>query len=108
MHLERHAPLPGDRIAALKAFHNAGIFTWVSLEPTLSAEHSLAVVRATHGFVDLCKVGKANYLGEYGKAIDWPDYTHRMIDLLAREGAAHYIKNDLQGYPNPLRVPQHH
>jgi hypothetical protein len=41
------------------------------------------------------------------------DYTQRMIDLLGRLGAAHYIKRDLQpylpeGYHNPLRVPQHH
>ena len=31
---ERNAALPDDRIAALQAFHSAGIFTWVSLEPT--------------------------------------------------------------------------
>jgi DNA repair photolyase len=33
---EQAAPLPGDRIAALRAFHLAAIFTWVSLEPVLS------------------------------------------------------------------------
>jgi hypothetical protein len=109
---ERFAALPADRIAALKAFHDGGIFTWVSLEPTLDTGASLASVQATHRFVDLYKVGKANYLGAYGKAIDWADYTRRMIDLLARLGARHYIKKDLQpylpdGYHNPLRVPQH-
>src|SRR6516165_3848882 len=59
---ERNAPLPADRIKALKKFHAAGIFTWVSLEPTLDVEASLAIVRATHSFVDLFKVGRANYL----------------------------------------------
>jgi hypothetical protein len=93
--------------------HKHGVFTWVSLEPTLSAEHSLAVVEATHGFVDLYKVGKANYLKEYSKKIDWRDYTLRMIELLDRLGKKHYIKRDLQrylpeGYANPLRVPHHH
>jgi DNA repair photolyase len=110
---ERNAPLPSDRIAALKAFFESGIFTWVSLEPTLHIEVSLAIVRATHEFVDLYKVGRANYCGTLTKQTDWRTYTLRMIDLLTQLGKAHYIKQDLQpylppGYHNPLRVPQHH
>lgn len=109
---ERAAALPGDRIEALKRFHEAGIFTWVSLEPTLDTEASLAIVEATHGFVDLYKVGRANYL-PMTKHTDWRSYTLRMIDLMGRVGANHYIKRDLQeylpeGYHNPLRIPQHH
>lgn len=110
---ERRAALPGDRLRALRAFHDRGIFTWVSLEPTLDVEASLAVVEATHDFVDLYKVGRANYLKEITRTTDWRDYTLRMIDLLNRVGAKHYIKHDLQpylpaGYANPLRIPQHH
>ena len=30
---ERNAALPGDCLAALRAFHERGIFTWVSLSP---------------------------------------------------------------------------
>lgn len=110
---ERKAALPGDRIATLKAFHAAGIFTWVSLEPTLDIESSLEIVRATHGFVDLFKVGRANYLKELTKTTDWKGYTERMIELMAQLGQRHYIKKDLQGYlpegySNPLRVAQHH
>jgi hypothetical protein len=109
---ERHAAMPADRLAALRAFHDAGIYTWVSLEPTLDCESSLAIVQETHGFVDLFKVGRANYLPMTGKT-DWRDYTLRMVDLLQRLDAPHYIKRDLQpflpaDYPNPLRVPQHH
>lgn len=109
---ERHAALPGDRLDALKAFHARGVFTWVSLEPTLDVESSLAIVEATHGFVDLYKVGRVNYL-PMTKTTDWRDYTLRMLDLMNRLDARHYIKKDLQpflppGYPNPLRVPQHH
>ena len=92
---ERNAALPGDRIAALKAFHAAGIFTWVSLEPTLDVESSLALVDETHSFVDLYKVGRANYLKEITRTTDWRDYTLRMIDALRRVGARHYIKKDL-------------
>jgi len=110
---ERNAASPDDRIAALKAFHEKGIFTWVSLEPTLDVESSLAIVEATHGFVDLFKIGRANYLGEYTRTTDWRDYTLRMIDLCQRLGVKHYIKRDLQqylpaGYSNPMRVAQHH
>lgn len=109
---ERNAAEPDDRMAALRAFHDAGIFTWVSLEPTLDIDASLAIVRATHKFVDLFKVGRVNYL-PMTKTTDWRDYTLRMIDLLNQLGARHYFKRDLQGflpdgYPNPLRVPQHH
>lgn len=110
---ERAAPLPADRIAALRAFHEAGIFTWVSLEPTLDVTASLAIVAATHRFVDLYKIGRANYVPTITKVVDWRDYTLRMIELCQRLGVKHYIKRDLQphlppGYSNPLRVPQHH
>jgi DNA repair photolyase len=109
---ERNAALPGDRLAALKAFHERGIFTWVSLEPTLDIEASLAVVDATHEFVDLYKIGRANYLKEITRTTDWRGYTLRMIDKLQALGKRHYIKADLQpflpaGYFNPLRVAQY-
>jgi len=110
---ERNAAPPDDRIATLKAFYDRGVFTWVSLEPTLDVESSLAIVEATHGFVDLYKIGRANYLKELTRTTDWEDYTHRMIELCGKLGVAHYIKKDLQpylpaGYNNPLRIQQHH
>lgn len=109
---ERGAALPGDRIATLRKFHERGIFTWVSLEPTIDVESSLSIVDATHQFIDLYKVGRVNYL-KITKTTDWETYTHRMIEKLQRLGKAHYIKKDLQpflpaGYHNPLRVAQHH
>lgn len=109
---EPGAALPGDRIAALKEFHRRGIYTWVSLEPTLDVESSLAIVRRTHRFVDLYKVGRVNYI-PMSKTTDWRDYTLRMIDLLHKLGAEHYIKRDLwphlpPNYPNPMRRQQHH
>ena len=109
---EPQAAPPADRLEALRRFHEAGIFTWVSLEPTLDVASSLEIVRETHRFVDLFKVGRVNYL-PMTKTTDWRDYTLRMIDLLRGLSVAHYVKKDLQaflpaGYPNPLRVPQHH
>jgi hypothetical protein len=112
MKWERGAALPGDRIATLRKFHDAGIFTWVSLEPTLDCESSLQIVRETHEFVDLYKIGRVNYL-PMTKTTDWQDYTLRMIDLCQSLGVKHYIKKDLQGflpsdYDNPRRIQQHH
>ena len=109
---ERHAAEPAERIGTLRRFHERGIFTWVSLEPTLDIDASLAIVEATNGFVDLYKVGRVNYL-PMTKTTDWRTYTLRMIELLNWLGARHYIKRDLQAYlpadyPNPLRVVQHH
>jgi DNA repair photolyase len=109
---ERGAALASDRISTLKKFYDAGIFTWVSLEPTIDCNSSLEIVRQTHEFVDLYKVGRVNYM-EITKTTDWEDYTLRMIDLLQSLGKRHYIKQDLQkylpeGYYNPLRINQHH
>ncbi len=110
---EPNAPLPASRIAALRKFRERGIFTWVSLEPTLDVDASLELIRATHSFVDLYKIGKANYLKAITTTTDWADYTVRVIDLCQKVGARHYIKRSLQphlppNYPNPLRVAQHH
>ena len=109
---ERGAALPSDRIATLRRFHDAGIFTWVSLEPTLDCDSSLRIIRETHSFVDLYKIGRVNYL-PMTKTTDWRNYTLRIIDLCQQLGVAHYIKLDLQpflpnAYHNPRRVPQHH
>lgn len=108
---ERNAPIPADRITALEAFKRRGIFTWVSLEPVLNAEASLAIIEVTHEFVDLYKVGRINH-SKLTRQIDWRDYTLRVVEMLHRVDARHYIKHDLQPYlpakyDNPVRVPQY-
>lgn len=107
---ERGAALPADRISTLKAFHDAGIFTWVSLEPTLNTEASLSIIENTHEFVDLYKIGRANYL-PMTNTTDWESYTHQILELVNRLGVKHYIKKDLQkylpdGYENNIHVDQ--
>jgi DNA repair photolyase len=113
MKWEPYAALPNDRLIGLQAFHKRGVFTWVSIEPTLDVVHSLRVIRESAPFVDLYKVGKANYLQEITRTTDWADYTVRVVDLLTSLGKKFYIKKDLQpflpaGVDNPLRIPQHH
>jgi hypothetical protein len=90
----------------------AGIFTWVSLEPTLDIESSLAIVQATHRFVDLYKVGRVNYL-PMTKTTDWAELhpsdggpaQSRGCQTLHQERPAALFA---EGYPNPLRIQQHH
>jgi hypothetical protein len=109
---ERNAAPASDRIETLRTFHDAGIFTWVSLEPTIDTEASKEIIECCHPWVDLWKIGRANYLGEITKTTDWQAYTEDMLDIVHRLGIAAYFKKDLQpylpeGYFNPLRRKQH-
>jgi DNA repair photolyase len=52
---EPSAPHPSTRLAALKVFHDAGIYTWISMEPIISPATSLDVVRLTHACVAITK-----------------------------------------------------
>jgi hypothetical protein len=109
---EPNAALPDDRIDALWQFHERGIYTWVSLEPTLDCDAALLIVRETHGFVDHYKIGRANYL-PMTKTTDWRAYTLRMAELCQRLGVKHYFKLSLQGYlpdgyENTMPEAQHH
>ncbi len=108
---ERNAALPSDRIATLKKFHDAGIFTWVSLEPTIDVNASREIIEATSAFVDLFKIGRVNYL-PMTRTTDWAAYTHEMMKVCDRFSVKRYFKKDLQpylplGYENQLRIPQH-
>ena len=107
---ERNAAPPEDRVETLRQFHDARIFTWVSLEPVLDTAATLEIIRQTHPFVDLYKVGRVNYVG-LTKTIDWKQFTADVLRVLADTGTRHYIKKDLQpylpdGYSNPMRVNQ--
>lgn len=107
---EPNAALPDERIMALRAFHRAGIFTWVSLEPVYGVASTLAVIQETAPFVDLYKIGRLNY-HRGARAIDWRAFTEAVLRLVNDLGVRHYIKRDLQpylpeGYVNPLRVVQ--
>lgn len=100
---EPGAALPADRMEALCQFHDAGIPTWVSLEPVLEPRVSLSLIQATHDFVDGYKVGKLNYHPR-AREIDWGAFGHAAIQLLQSYGFYpggsrwYYIKDDLQGY----------
>jgi DNA repair photolyase len=107
---EPDAALPADRIATLKRFSEAGIYTWVSLEPVIVPEVTLEIIRLTHPFVKLFKVGRMNY-NPLTKSINWKEFTDRARDVLAPTSSDYYFKEDLQphlpvGYRNDKYRPQ--
>jgi DNA repair photolyase len=107
---EPNAALPSDRLATLRTFHDAGIFTWVSLEPVYATEMTLALIEESAEYVDLFKIGRINY-HRSTRQIDWAEFTEAVLKLIHRLGEKHYIKSDLQpflpaGYDNPQYVRQ--
>ena len=94
---EPHAALPADRIMALREAKNAGIRTWVSLEPVIDPQQVYAIIEKTHEFVDLYKVGKLNYHPR-AKEIDWHDFRVNVESLLTSLKKDFYIKQDLQKF----------
>lgn len=92
---EPKAALPYNRIDSLRAAHEMGIPTWASLEPVIDPEQSLEIIRQTHEFIDLYKVGKLNYRPE-AKEVDWAKFAREVVELLDSLGKRYYIKKDLQ------------
>ena len=79
----------------LKMLHANGIRTWVSLEPVLDPEQSLAIIDAVSPFVDFFKVGTTNHV-ELPKPIDWQDFAFDAVKKLMATGREFYVKADLQ------------
>ncbi len=76
-------------------------------QPTVGAT-STALMKAS-----VTGVTPTNHLLPTTKTTDWKTHTGRMIELLTKLNAPHYIKHDPQpyqprGYNNPMRVAQHH
>lgn len=86
-----------NRIRSLEYAHNAGIKTWVSLEPVIDPEQTLEIISLTHEYVDLYKVGTINY-NERKKEINWTEFGNKAIELLNHYGKDYYIKEDLKAY----------
>ena len=94
---EPKAAIPEERIEALRKAHELGIKTWVSLEPVIEPAESIEIIRQTHTFVDLFKVGLLNYHPK-GKEIDWRKFLQECIATLKQYGCQYYIKKDLRRY----------
>ncbi len=91
---EPRATFPHQRADNLEIAHRLGIRTWVSLEPVIDPEQSLAFIDHTFAMVDHYKVGKLNY-HPLAKTIDWPKFREAVIAKLEHYGKDYYIKQDL-------------
>ena len=80
------------RLFALRAAHEQGIKTWVSMEPVINAEAAIIFIQTTD-YVDLWKVGKLNY---HPSDIDWRTFGERVEKILQSEHRNYYIKNSLK------------
>lgn len=102
---EPMAALPEKRIDILQIAHDLGIWTWVSLEPIIDLAESIEIIKQTHGFVDLFKVGKLNYaeklpdlFKDQVKNINWHKVAAETVAVLKQYGCRYYIKRDLRSY----------
>lgn len=90
-HIEPGALLPSKRVAALYAAREAGIRTWISLEPVLDPKFCYGVVRFIDA--DLYRIGKLNY---YKSHPDWAQFGRKIEELCVQYERRYYIKEDLR------------
>ena len=88
---------PVGRIESLYIAHMKGIKTWVSFEPVINPDAVIRLIRRTHSYIDLYKVGKLNY-HPLAKTIDWKQFLFRVEAELDKYGKERYIKKDLEAY----------
>lgn len=91
---EPKAAIPKERLEMLKRAHDAGIKTWVSMEPVIVPSESLNLIKIAAPFTDHFKVGRWNH-DTRANDIDWRDFLSRATRLLDDLGASYYIKKDL-------------
>lgn len=99
--IEPGAALPQDRIMTIKKFYDTGIETWVSLEPVIDPDQTLDIIRQTHSWVDLYKVGKMNHVKN---DTDWAEFGNAAVSLLESLYQPYYIKDDLAKYITPRKT----
>lgn len=94
--VEPGAALPEERAEVLRYLHVRGIKTWVSLEPVLDPADTLEIIRRTHDYVDLYKVGKVSAFPDHYGPVDWPGFLRDAVELLRATGRDFYVKADLR------------
>jgi len=82
-----------DRFENIKAAHEEGIYTWVSVEPVIYPSQALAVIKQLIDYVDFWRIGKINYHKYIEERIDWKRFLCEVKTLL--NGRSYYIKKDL-------------
>ena len=81
------------RISALKLAREKGIKNWVSVEPVIDADETLAMIKELIPFVDFWKIGKMNHNKKIEEKIDWAEFLKDVKMVL--KGQKYYLKKDL-------------
>lgn len=102
LRVEPGAALPQDRFETLKHIHNAGVQTWVSLEPVCSTKQTLEVIDISHPYVDSYKVGKLNHFKD--KNIDWHTFLVDAVNKLRSLNKSFYVKKDLAAFSDGFKL----
>jgi DNA repair photolyase len=92
-----------ERISALEELYKAGIKTWVSLEPVISATQTLNIIKETHKYVNHYKVGKLNHVSNN---TDWHKFLVDSVNLLRGLGKKFYVKKDLALFAGQFRLTE--
>lgn len=87
-----------DRLATLRAAHEMGIYTWVSLEPVIDPQEALQLIESASQYVRYWKIGKLNHMKCVESLVDWKTFLHDAEKLLKSNKAKYYIKDDLRKY----------
>ena len=82
-----------ERFELAKDAHEAGIKTWVSLEPVIYPQEALDVVKLLHTYIDHWKVGPVHYVSEM--KIDWQQFKIDIENLFANVKADYFLKQEL-------------
>ena len=94
---EPEAALPHERIEMLRAAKEAGISTWVSMEPVIDTGQTLELIRRTHSFVDFYWVGKMNDAKHEKEInINWAQFAKGAVSALERYGCNYRLKEGLR------------
>lgn len=94
---EPRAALPKDRLHTLKLLHEAGVKTWVSIEPVIEPIQSLELIQQSLSFVDQYKVGKMNHFEKrFNPYIDWKKFMRDAVEALRVSKKQFYVKEDLR------------
>lgn len=105
---ERNAALPKERFETLRILHEAGVRTWVSMEPVIYPEQSLEIMEITSGYVDAYKIGKLNHFPKHEEKFDWTKFLNDAIAIMRKHDKPFYIKNDLYLFANDETVLHPH
>lgn len=101
---EPNASSVSDRLKILKAAHDLGIYTWISMEPVIDPKEALTVIDKAHDFVDFWKVGKLNHNKEVEYTVDWHQFYIDVRAKLKQYNANFYIKKDLRAFARKAKV----